>query len=187
MDDHQGALQGGQLYTDKRRLVGHLFDRVQPRRTRLKRQPTQTESERSLLPTAQQQYGQLGFGALPFFCFFLKIFGLNFWEDRKQTFEGGSGTVPRGGLNPRGLTTTVTAFLWPTKSMFVFQPSLSTICAVGPELFMAWADTRYWPSGDHDRRRTCVVPPHWDTEGGTHAHVSLTVFAVVAVGGVVPR
>lgn len=39
---------------------------------------TQTESERSLLPTAQQQYGQLGFVELPFFCFFLKIFGLNF-------------------------------------------------------------------------------------------------------------
>lgn len=39
---------------------------------------TQTESERSLLPTAQQQYGQLGFAELPFFCFFLKIFGLNF-------------------------------------------------------------------------------------------------------------
>ena len=39
---------------------------------------TQTDSERSLLPTAQQQYGQLGFAELPFFCFFLKIFGLNF-------------------------------------------------------------------------------------------------------------
>lgn len=39
---------------------------------------TQTDSERSLLPTAQQQYGQLGFVELPFFCFFLKIFGLNF-------------------------------------------------------------------------------------------------------------
>lgn len=39
---------------------------------------TQTERERSLLPTAQQQYGQLGFAELPFFCFFLKIFGLNF-------------------------------------------------------------------------------------------------------------
>lgn len=46
--------------------------------------------------------------------------------------------------------------------MLVFQPSLSTICAVGPELFMAWADTRYWPSGDQDRRRTWVVPPHCD-------------------------
>ena len=39
---------------------------------------TQTDSERSLLPTAQQQYGQLGFAELPFFCFFLKILGLNF-------------------------------------------------------------------------------------------------------------
>lgn len=61
------------------------------------------------------------------------------------------------------LTTTVTALRWPTKSILVFQPSLSTIWAVGPELFMAWADTRYWPSGDQDRRRTWVVPPHWDT------------------------
>lgn len=39
---------------------------------------TQTDRDLSLLPTAQQQYGQLGFGELPFFCFFLKIFGLNF-------------------------------------------------------------------------------------------------------------
>lgn len=39
---------------------------------------TQTERDRSLLPTAQQQYGQLGLVELPFFCFFLKILGLNF-------------------------------------------------------------------------------------------------------------
>lgn len=59
------------------------------------------------------------------------------------------------------LTTTVTAFRWPTKSMLVFQPSRSMIWAVGPELFMAWAETRYWPSGDQLSLRTCVVPPHW--------------------------
>lgn len=59
------------------------------------------------------------------------------------------------------LTTTVTAFRWPTKSMLVFQPSRSMIWAVGPELFMAWAETRYWPSGDQLNLRTCVVPPHW--------------------------
>ena len=53
-----------------------------------------------------------------------------------------------------GLTTTVTAFLCPTKSMLVFQPSLSMIWAVGPELFMAWVETRYCPSGDQLRRRT---------------------------------
>ena len=39
--------------------------------------PTQTERERSLLPTAQQQYGQL-----LLFCFFLKILGLNFYWAR---------------------------------------------------------------------------------------------------------
>ncbi len=59
------------------------------------------------------------------------------------------------------LTTTVTAFRWPTKSMLVFQPSRSMIWAVGPELFMAWAETRYWPSGDQLSLRTSVVPPHW--------------------------
>ena len=66
--------------------------------------------------------------------------------------------------NTHARTTTVTAFLWPTKSMLVLQPSRSTICAVGPELFMAWAETRYWPSGDQDRRRTWVVPPHWEED-----------------------
>ena len=45
---------------------------------------TQTESDLSLLPTAQQQYGQLGFGELPFFCFFLKIFGLNFCRRKRN-------------------------------------------------------------------------------------------------------
>ncbi len=45
---------------------------------------THTESERSLLPTAQQQYGQLGLGVLPFFCFFLKILGLNFCKEMER-------------------------------------------------------------------------------------------------------
>ena len=49
-----------------------------PPRARPQGGGTQTDSERSLLPTAQQQYGQLGFVELPFFCFFLKILGLNF-------------------------------------------------------------------------------------------------------------
>lgn len=49
---------------------------------------TQTERERSLLPTAQQQYGELGLGELPFFCFFLKIFGLNFYGGRDTRVNG---------------------------------------------------------------------------------------------------
>lgn len=53
---------------------------------------TQTESDRSLLPTAQQQYGQPGFGELPFFCFFLKIFGLNFCKHRPRV-SGNVATV----------------------------------------------------------------------------------------------
>lgn len=57
-------------------------------------------------------------------------------------------------------TTQVTAFRWPTKSLSHFQPSRSMIWAVGPPPFIAWADTRYWPSGDQDKRSTCVVPPH---------------------------
>lgn len=69
-------------------------------------------------------------------------------------------------LNPRMWntepTTQVMALRWPTKSMAVFHPSLSMICAVGPALFMAWADTRYRPSGDQFSRRTCVVPLHWN-------------------------
>lgn len=48
---------------------------------------THTESERSLLPTAQQQYGQLGLGVLPFFCFFLKILGLNFYSGMKKNSQ----------------------------------------------------------------------------------------------------
>lgn len=56
------------------------------------------------------------------------------------------------------LTTQVTALRCPTKSWSHFQPSRSIICAVGPPPFMACADTRYWPSGDHDNRNTCVVP-----------------------------
>lgn len=67
----------------------------------------------------------------------------------------------------------MTALRWPTKSILVFQPSLSTIWAVGPELFIAWADTRYWPSGDQDRRRTWVVPPHWDTERKKFRHSAM--------------
>lgn len=59
--------------------------------------PTQTESERSLLPTAQQQYGQLGFGELPFFCFFLKIFGLNFCKTNRTASVGGSDGKTRAG------------------------------------------------------------------------------------------
>ena len=57
--------------------------------------------------------------------------------------------------------TQVTGFLWPTKSMSVAQLSLSTICAAGPPLFMAWAETRYCPSGDQEGLSTLVVPPHW--------------------------
>lgn len=56
--------------------------------------------------------------------------------------------------------------------MLVFQPSRSMIWAVGPELFMAWADTRYWPSGDQLSLSTCVVPPHWDMENGEIARSS---------------
>lgn len=56
-------------------------------------------------------------------------------------------------------TTQVTALRCPTKSLSHFQPSRSMICAVGPPPFIACADTRYWPSGDHDNRSTCVVPP----------------------------
>lgn len=58
------------------------------------------------------------------------------------------------------LTTHETAFRWPTKSLSHFHPSRSIICAVGPPPFIAWADTKYSPSGDHDRRSTDVVPPH---------------------------
>lgn len=57
-------------------------------------------------------------------------------------------------------TTHVIGLRWPTKSLSVFHPSLSTICAVGPPLFIACAETRYWPSGDQLGRRTVVVPPH---------------------------
>ena len=39
-------------------------------------------------------------------------------------------------------------------------PPLSMICAVGPSLFTAYAETRYYPSGDQLRQRTLVVPPH---------------------------
>ena len=56
------------------------------------------------------------------------------------------------------------ALRWPTKSFIVCQPfwfPRSTICAVGPELFMACAETTYWPSGDQSSRSTCVVPPHY--------------------------
>ena len=41
----------------------------------------------------------------------------------------------------RTLTTHVTAFLCPTKSIFIFHPSRSRIFATGPPLFMACADT----------------------------------------------
>ena len=61
----------------------------------------------------------------------------------------------------------------PTKSFFVCQPfwfPRSIICAVGPELFMAWAVTMYWPSGDQSRRSTCVVPPHYVTHTLTALH-----------------
>ena len=64
------------------------------------------------------------------------------------------------------LTTTVMALRWPTKSFLVCQPCWfprSMICAVGPELFIACADTIYCPSGDQSRRRTWVVPPHYVT------------------------
>lgn len=54
----------------------------------------------------------------------------------------------------------MTAFLCPTKSLLYFQPSRSIICAVGPPPFIAWDDTKYKPSGDHDKRKTCVVPLH---------------------------
>lgn len=55
------------------------------------------------------------------------------------------------------LTTQVTALRCPTKSLSCFQPSLSIIWAVGPPPFMACAETRYIPSGDHDNLNTCVV------------------------------
>lgn len=58
------------------------------------------------------------------------------------------------------LTTHVTALRWPTKSLSHFHPSRSIICAVGPPPFIACAETKYWPSGDHDNLKTCVVPPH---------------------------
>jgi len=57
-------------------------------------------------------------------------------------------------------TTQTMAFRWPTKSLSVFQPSLSIIWAVGPPPFIEWAETRYKPSGDQFSLKTCVVPPH---------------------------
>ncbi len=56
---------------------------------------THTESERSLLPTAQQQYGQLGLGVLPFFCFFLKILGLNFCKEINKPLNKNHGSNSR--------------------------------------------------------------------------------------------
>ena len=74
------------------------------------------------------------------------------------------GTIHREKLHHNQThTTTVMALRWPTKSFFVCQPfwlPRSIICAVGPELFIACAETTYWPSGDQSRRKTCVVPPH---------------------------
>lgn len=58
------------------------------------------------------------------------------------------------------LTTQVMGLRCPTKSLSVFQLSRSIICAVGPPLFMAWADTKYCPSGDQLGLSTVVVPPH---------------------------
>lgn len=63
-------------------------------------------------------------------------------------------------LHFKAHTTHVIAFLWPTKSLLAFHPSLSIIWAVGPELFMAWAETKYRPSGDQLSLKTCVVPAH---------------------------
>ena len=57
------------------------------------------------------------------------------------------------------LTTHVMAFLCPTKSILAFQPSLSMILATGKQLFKAWDETRYCPSGDQLRRKIWVVPP----------------------------
>ena len=60
----------------------------------------------------------------------------------------------------------VMAFRCPTKSISVFQPDRSMIWAVGPELFMAWAETKYPPSGDQLRRNTCVVAVHCNIRRG---------------------
>lgn len=71
----------GKEYTEhhqKQWVRTHRLPSPQPPPAAKAQALTQTERERSLLPTAQQQYGQLGFAELPFFCFFLKIFGLNF-------------------------------------------------------------------------------------------------------------
>lgn len=84
MDHHQRALQRSELERrHKCSAIKSLSSTIYLLRTDYEQlqTPTQTESERSLLPTAQQQYGQLGLGELPFFCFFLKIFGLNFYRD----------------------------------------------------------------------------------------------------------
>lgn len=59
----------------------------------------------------------------------------------------------------KSLTTHEIAFRWPTKSLSHFHPSRSIIWAVGPPPFIACADTKYNPSGDHDKRNTDVVPP----------------------------
>ena len=47
-----------------------------------------------------------------------------------------------------------TAFLWPTKSRLAFQVPLSTIWAVGPPPFIAWAETIMEPSGDQPGLKT---------------------------------
>lgn len=107
----------------------------------------QTLTDLSREPIAQQQYCCV-FG-LPGFNFF-KIFELNLCK-----------TIPlqNGNQNNSNCarTTHVTAFRCPTKSLSCFQPSRSIIWAVGPPPFMACADTKYCPSGDHDKRKTCVV------------------------------
>ena len=58
-----------------------------------------------------------------------------------------------------------TAFLWPAKSRWVFQPDLSMIWAVGPPPFMAWADTRNAPSGDQSSlERSKILNVHFKLE-----------------------
>ena len=88
------------------------------------------------------------------------------WALRAAESTGGiAGTRNSHNLNrsrwhQTELTTHDTAFRWPTKSLSHFHPSRSMIWAVGPPPFMACDDTKYKPSGDHEMRRKCVVPPH---------------------------
>ena len=75
-----------------------------------------------------------------------------------------------------------TAFLWPTKSRLAFHDPRSTIWAVGPPPFIAWAETIIAPSGDQPGLNTWVVPPDsWKGASITCSKLQSDVFHTLIV------